>query len=182
MKSAMQPAPGPPEAHEHEREEAYVDGHPFTSPEDERSAICDARRCAPLVLEALRERMGDSLLQHCQYPCGSLTITTPDDAHLGLAPTGRVAEFTVHRAFGGLYDVVFFGGQPRTTLVGFGAEPTRLDVSVGLRARVLLQRDVDWCEADLMLEPEQGADGDGSGESDDDDDDGDGDVQHPSAR
>ena len=172
------PAPAPPDeaVAKDARDEAYLDGDPFVDEADEVSAIADARKSAPSILTALREKLADGAgeLKHCYYPCGSVAIVTANDEHLGLAldsSPAAVTEFVVHRDFADKFDVVFFGGQPRTTLVSFAAAPSRSDIAVGLRGRALLQRDVEWCEEDLHLEPTEVAwTRDGKDEDDEDED------------
>ena len=136
---------------------AYLDGDPFISHEEELAAVADAVSAAPRVLDALRSVL-DGDLQHCTYPNGTMAIATEDESHLGLelnSSPDAVTELTVHRGFCGEFDIVFFGRQPRTTLVAFSAVRTRADIAVGLRGRRLLSRDVSWCNTDMDLEPEE---------------------------
>ena len=136
---------------------AYLDGDPFISHEEELAAVADAVSAAPRVLDALRSVL-DGKLQHCTYPNGTMAIATEDESHLGLelnSSPDAVTELTVHRGFCGEFDIVFFGRQPRTTLVAFSAGRTRADIAVGLRGRRLLSRDVSWCNTDMDLEPEE---------------------------
>jgi hypothetical protein len=131
---------------------AYLDGDPFINHEEELAAVADAVSAAPRVLDALRSVL-DGKLQHCTYPNGTMAIATEDESHLGLelnSSPDAVTELTVHRGFCGEFDIVFFGRQPRTTLVAFSAVRTRADIAVGLRGRRLLSRDVSWCNADVQ--------------------------------
>ena len=136
---------------------AYLDGDPFISHEEELAAVADAVKSVPRVLDALTSVL-DGELQHCTYPNGTMAIATEDESHLGLelnSSPDAVTELTVHRGFCGEFDIVFFGRQPRTTLVAFSAVRARADIAVGLRGRRLLSRDVSWCNTDMDLEPEE---------------------------
>ena len=139
-------------------EEAYLDGEPFTSDEDEQRATREARQSAPLVLATLEEQLGTAL-QHCIYPCGTIALVTADEEHFGLAldpSPAALAEITVHRGFADKFDVVKFTTQPRTTLISFPASAaSRTDIAVGLRGRKLMSRDIAFCECDLDLDPDE---------------------------
>lgn len=157
---ALAPDPAAPTVDDDSADDAnraYLDGDPFISHEEELAAVADAVSVVPRVLDALKSVL-DGELQHCTYPNGTMAIATEDESHLGLelnSSPDAVTELTVHRGFCGEFDIVFFGRQPRTTLVAFSAVRARADIAVGLRGRRLLSRDVSWCNTDMDLEPEE---------------------------
>ena len=157
---ALAPDPAAPTVDDDSADDAnraYLDGDPFISHEEELAAVADAVSVVPRVLDALKSVL-DGDLQHCTYPNGTMAIATEDESHLGLelnSSPDAVTELTVHRGFCGEFDIVFFGRQPRTTLVAFSAVRARADIAVGLRGRRLLSRDVSWCNTDMDLEPEE---------------------------
>ena len=151
--NVTQPA-GTLEDGQEDAEELYLDGDPFESAADMTRAAADARQAALIAVNILSSQVGD--LSHWIYPNGTAAIATSAERHCGLAleSSDTIGEFVVHREFGnGALDVVIFSGQPRTTLVAFTADAARRDVAIGLRARKLLNADIDWCLADMDLEP-----------------------------
>ena len=138
----------------------------FASDGAEEASVDEAVRAAEVVLKKLREQL-DSSLRSCVYPFGTVTVTSDIDHDLGLAldPAPELSDsFTIHRAYGGgVLDVCMFEAQPRSTLVCFTHDASADDVSVGLRARALLLRDIYWCErddsSDAPSEEEIGPDG-----------------------
>lgn len=149
--SKLPPARWPPPSFEVE-EEAAFDGS-----SDEEEAIKQARRGGPAVVKKLRGVMGS--LHHCVYPHGSVTIATDEELHeLGLQIDTSLAAanaFKVHReSYGGEFDVVAFSAQPRMTMVCFLHDQHVTDAEVALRARAILQRDIEWCQADTSSDDE----------------------------